>query len=103
MTIRSVAYTALVFASGLAIAAACGSPTNVRAGEDACKIERGKAKELGAKDCAREEFARSQAQMEFAKIEIEQGDYSRAEDHLTEGFRMAKAAQRGAKNCDRAI
>lgn len=100
---RAVAYSALSAVVALAALAACGSPITVKARQDALKVEIAKATELGAKDCAPEEFARSQAQLEFAHIEIDQGDYIRAEDHLEEGFRMAKAAQRGAKNCDRAI
>jgi len=101
MRLRSASLVALFLS--LAALAACGNPINVRARQDALKIEIAKATELGAKDCAPEEFAKSQAQMDFAIIEIEQGDYIRAEDHLEEGFRMAKAAQRGAKNCSRAI
>ena len=93
----------VVVTLGSAVLAACGNPTNVRARQDALNTELAKARSMGAKDCAPEEFARSEAQLEFALIEIKQGDYIRAEDHLEEGFRMAKAAQRGAKNCDRAI
>jgi outer membrane protein OmpA-like peptidoglycan-associated protein len=100
---RAAAYTSLSAVLALAVLAACGSPITVKARQDALKTEIAKATELGAKDCAPEEYARSQAQLEFAHIEIDQGDYIRAEDHLEEGFRMAKAAQRGAKNCDRAI
>lgn len=103
MTPRAVAYLSLSSILALAALAACGSPINVKARQDALKTELAKATALGAKDCAPEEFARSQAQMEFARIEIDQGDYIRAEDHLEEGFRMAKAAQRGAKNCGRTI
>ena len=103
MTIRPAAYLLGTVTIASALLAACGSPVNVRAREDALRTELAKAQAMGAKDCSPEELARSQAQLEFALIEVKQGDYIRAEDHLEEGFRMAKAAQRGARNCDRAI
>lgn len=103
MTFRAAAYLAITSALSLSALAACGNPITVRARQDALKEELKKATEMGAKDCAPEEYARSQAQMEFALLEIDQGDYIRATDHLEEGFKAAKAAQRGAKNCDRAI
>lgn len=89
--------------SVFSVTAACGSPTTVRAREDALKLELAKAKSMGARDCAPEEFARAEAQLDFALLEIGQGDYIRAEDHLEDGFRMAKAAQRGVRNCKKAI
>ena len=89
--------------TSLLVAAACGSPTNVKAREDALRTELAKATQMGARDCAPEEFARAQAQLDFALIEIKQGDYIRAEDHLEEGFKNAKASQRGAKDCKRAV
>ena len=103
MTLRARASLAALFTLSVAALAACGDPITVRARQDALKKELAEAKELGAKDCAPEEYARSQAQYEFALLEIDQGDYIRATDHLEEGFKAAKAAQRGAKNCNRAI
>lgn len=89
--------------SALLALASCGSPQNVKAREDALRLELAKAQAMNAKDCAPEEFARAQASLEFAQIEKRQGDYIRAEDHLEEGYRYAKAAQRGVKNCKQVI
>ncbi len=102
MTRRSLGFRAAALA-GLATSAlaACGSPANIKAREDALRSELARAQAMGAKECAPEELARSESQLDFAMMELKQGDYIRAEDHLEEGFRMAKAAQRGAKNCER--
>lgn len=83
--------------------AACGNPGTVKAREDALRTELAKAQSMGAKDCAPEELAKAEANLEFGQIEIKQGDYIRAEDHFEEGFKMAKAAQRGVRNCKRAV
>src|SRR5687768_6056363 len=98
MKIRHVSLAALLTGT---IVAACGSPMNVKAREDALRVELAKAQQMGGKDCAPDEYARSEAQLEFALLEIKQGDFIRAEDHLEEGFKAAKNAQRGVKNCSR--
>ncbi len=94
---------AFVSLASLIALASCGSPNNVKAREDSLRTELAKAQAMNAKDCAPEEFARAQSSLEFAQIEKRQGDYIRAEDHLEEGFRMAKAAQRGVKNCKQVV
>lgn len=97
--------TKVLFATlaGTLALSACGSPTNVKAREDALRLELAKAKSMGGRDCAPEEMARAESQLVFAQMEVKQGDYIRAEDHLEEGFRMAKAAQRGVKNCKQQV
>jgi hypothetical protein len=52
------------------------------------------ARELGAYRCAPEELARSEAHLEFAKSELEQGDRGRAREHLVLVSANAKAALR---------
>jgi hypothetical protein len=53
-----------------------------------------RARERGAYQCAPEELATSQAQLEFAAEELAQGDLSRARDHLVLARANASAAAR---------
>jgi|SRR5579859_3849401 len=87
----------------LAFELACGTPSLVQRREDELKTELAKAQSMGAKDCAPEELASAEANLDFGVLEEKSGDYIRAEDHFEMGFRMAKAAQRGVRNCKRAI
>lgn len=52
------------------------------------------AREHGAYRCAPEELARSEAHLEFAKRELDQGDRGRAREHLVLVSANAKAALR---------
>jgi hypothetical protein len=52
------------------------------------------AREHGAYRCAPEELARSEAHLEFAKRELDQGDRSRAREHLVLVSANARAALR---------
>lgn len=54
----------------------------------------GKARRAGAYRCAPRELAQAQAQLEFARAEVQQGDYDRANAHLERSELNAKAAQR---------
>lgn len=60
--------------------------------------------ELGdAEHCAPRELALARAHLAFARIELEQGDISRAQEHITDGELNAEAAQgAGAGSCHRA-
>lgn len=52
------------------------------------------ARDQGAYRCAPEELARSEAHLEFAAQELEQGDGARAREHLTLARANAQAALR---------
>lgn len=79
------------------------NPRAIKDRQDKLRVEIAEASQLGAKDCAPEVFASAEAQLVFSDLELAQGDYMRAEEHITQGFRMARAAARGAKNCDKKI
>lgn len=81
----------------------CANPRALKDRQDKLRLEIAEASQLGAKDCAPEVFARAESQLVFSDLELAQGDYLRADEHITEGFRMARAAIRGAKNCDKKI
>jgi len=53
-----------------------------------------RAREQGAYRCAPEELARSEAHLEFAQRELDQGDPARAREHLVLVSANAKAALR---------
>src|SRR2546423_7147501 len=88
---------------GAAILAACGDASLVKRRQDELRTELAKAQSMGAKDCAPEELAKAEANLDFGELEMKGGDYMRAEDHFEDGFRAAKAAQRGVRNCKRTI
>jgi len=66
---------------GYCLLSACGSSSALR--EEAKVIEKkiATARERGAYNCAAEEYAAAEANLEFLRYELDEGDYRRAEWH----------------------
>jgi len=93
--------TLTVAASCLLLACAAGTAARQRADSVAAQIQA--AREQNAEACAPRELAVSEANLRFARIELDKGDSRRAEAHLDTAAPAARDAAAKSKDCARPI
>ncbi len=86
--------TLVAFAVGLAILAGCARASQLRGRVDGIAEVAEQAERNGAYRCAPRELAIAKAQIEFARVELDQGNASRAADHFAIAEPNARAAFR---------
>lgn len=84
----------LLVVSALAALVACGDPDEIARDSDAATELLKKARAHGAYDCAPAELARGEANIEFARYELHQGDVRRARFHADRAQESADRAMR---------
>jgi outer membrane protein OmpA-like peptidoglycan-associated protein len=94
-----VTRTLTLVASCLLLACAAGSAARQRADSVAAQIQA--AREQNAEVCAPREMAVAEANLRFARIELDRGDSRRAEAHLDTAAPAARDAAAKSKNCVR--
>jgi OmpA-OmpF porin, OOP family len=87
-------------ASCLLLACAAGTAARQRADSVAAQIQT--AREQNAEACAPRELAVAEANLRFARIELDHGDSRRAEAHLDTATPAARDAAAKSKDCTRA-
>lgn len=87
----------LVAACGFALLGGCASTTVVRRTDELERIVAA-ATQHGARRCTPQELALAKVNLEFARLELSQGDRHRADHHLTLAEPNAKAALRVARD-----
>jgi outer membrane protein OmpA-like peptidoglycan-associated protein len=88
----------LVLVAGLLLAA-CHSGPAIRASADVVKTDIERARRSNAIRCAPRELATAEANLDFVFGELDQGNSSRAFDHLNEADAAAKKAVALSKDC----
>jgi outer membrane protein OmpA-like peptidoglycan-associated protein len=79
--------------------AGCFSGPQIRASADIIKIDIERARRSGAMRCAPRELATAEANLDFALGELDEGNSSRAHDHLVEADVSSKKALVLSKDC----
>ena len=92
-TRRSCRQAAFLSAVVLCLSA-CAQAREVGAGIDGVQRRLERVLSAGAYYCAPRELALARAHLEFARVELTQGDPARAQDHLAEAELNARAAER---------
>jgi len=97
-----VSHRALPGLAALAIlitATGCATGGKLRAQADSVKAEADKARKLGAQRCAPKELAQADANLDFALREMDDGNGSRAAEHLQVAEASARKASELSKDC----
>jgi outer membrane protein OmpA-like peptidoglycan-associated protein len=80
-------------------AAACLTGPQVRLELKTIRQDVHRARASGAQRCMPRELALAEAHSDFADAELDQGNFARANEHLHEAQRNARAAVEGSKGC----
>lgn len=83
----------------LLLGAGCFSSAQIRASADIIKGDIERAKRSGAMRCAPRELASAEANLDFALGELDQGNSSRAHDHILDSETASKKALLLSKDC----
>ncbi len=87
---------ALLLAAALVGTGCAGNVVQVRGLHDTLRARIHEAKFLGGIACSPQDLARAQTAYRFASLEISEGDFARAEDHVRDGLQHAdRAVERG--------
>jgi outer membrane protein OmpA-like peptidoglycan-associated protein len=78
---------------------ACATGNKLKADAEVIRAEIGKARRSGAYNCAPRELALAESNLEFGELELDQGDSSRAQDHLTVAGENVKKAMVMSREC----
>ena len=89
----------LVFALVIVPALGCYSSAQIRASADIIKGDIERAKRSNAMRCAPRELASAEANLDFAIGELDQGNSSRAHDHILDSETASKKALLLSKDC----
>ncbi|MDP1916702.1 MAG: OmpA family protein [Myxococcales bacterium] len=89
----------LVVALALVPALGCYSSAQIRASADIIKGDIERAKRSNAMRCAPRELASAEANLDFALGELDQGNSSRAHDHILDSETASKKALLLSKDC----
>jgi OOP family OmpA-OmpF porin len=81
------------------LAAGCLTGPQVKSELRSVRTDLGKARSSGALRCAPRELALGEANADFADAELEQGNFFRANEHLTEAQTNARKALEMSKGC----
>jgi outer membrane protein OmpA-like peptidoglycan-associated protein len=89
----------LLLCCAAALASACVTGAALRARAQAVEEDVAQAKKSGGQQCAPRELATAEANLDFSLLEIDQGDSSRADEHLKIASVAARQAVALSKEC----